>query len=234
MMYFSKVTVMPSQLNRNEMIKMFAADSYNDHQLLWRLFDGDEQRQFIYRREQGSNEQDARLGHSNALPIFYLVSEDLPQSVSGLHAQSKAYDPQLTVGSQFAFNLRVNPTVAKRDPNKKHSARHDVLLLANREAKEAKLSQSQKAANIKQAADTWLLNRAEQYGFSLEPEAFMHDRHDVHRFVKAKSKHKVNVSSLDYHGLLQVEDVELFRQTLFKGLGRARGFGCGMMMIRKV
>lgn len=232
-MYFSRINVMPQQLSRNDMIKMFAADSYNDHQLLWRLFGDDDQRQFIYRREQGNDQQDARLGQSNALPVFYMVSKDAPQSVNGLLAQSKAYDPKITAGSQFAFDLRVNPTVAKRDPNKKHSAKHDVLLLANREAKQGELSPQQKAANIKQVADNWLLSRCEQYGFSIDPQAFLHDRHEVHRFVKAKSKHSVNISSLDYHGLLTVQNVELFRKTLFEGLGRARGFGCGMMMIRK-
>lgn len=224
---------MPQQLSRHERLKLFAGDTYQDHQLLWRLFD-EEQRSFIYRREQGNTQYHMHLAQSAVLPVFYMVSKQLPQTIAGLQVQSKVYEPQLNIGRTFAFDLRINPTIAKRDPNKKHSSRYDILLLANREVNAERFDGHHQATRIKQAADTWLLQRAEQYGFSIQPDGFTHDRHQVHRFVKTKSRHKVQVSSLDYQGLLTVQNTELFRQTLYEGMGRARGFGCGMMMIRKI
>lgn len=41
-------------------------------------------------------------------------------------------------------------------------------------------------------------------------------------------------SSLDLSGEVIVSDVEKFRRLLFKGMGPAKAFGCGLMMIRRV
>jgi CRISPR system Cascade subunit CasE len=39
---------------------------------------------------------------------------------------------------------------------------------------------------------------------------------------------------LDYKGVLCVTDTELFKTTLFNGIGRSKAFGCGLMMVRRV
>jgi len=33
---------------------------------------------------------------------------------------------------------------------------------------------------------------------------------------------------------MQANDPEKFRQTLFAGLGRAKAFGCGLLMVRRL
>jgi CRISPR system Cascade subunit CasE len=58
------------------------------------------------------------------------------------------------------------------------------------------------------------------------------DGYIQHRFVKPKKKQMVQISTLDFTGLLTVTDPERFTTALFNGIGPAKGFGCGLMMVR--
>jgi len=53
-------------------------------------------------------------------------------------------------------------------------------------------------------------------------------------FIKGKGKRQINISTLDFISLLTVIDPELFLGTLYNGIGPAKGFGCGMMMIKRI
>ncbi|MGY6275374.1 type I-E CRISPR-associated protein Cas6/Cse3/CasE [Methylomonas sp. MgM2] len=48
-----------------------------------------------------------------------------------------------------------------------------------------------------------------------------------------KKGQKSCFSSVDFCGELQITDPEKFRQTLFNGLGRAKAFGCGLLMVKR-
>ena len=41
-------------------------------------------------------------------------------------------------------------------------------------------------------------------------------------------------STLDFSGLLTVADPEKFLSTLYGGIGPAKGFGCGLLLIKRV
>ncbi|MEA2080768.1 MAG: type I-E CRISPR-associated protein Cas6/Cse3/CasE [Pseudomonadota bacterium] len=43
---------------------------------------------------------------------------------------------------------------------------------------------------------------------------------------------EINFSTLDYSGLLTVTDPELFKAALFQGIGPAKAFGCGLLLVR--
>ena len=53
------------------------------------------------------------------------------------------------------------------------------------------------------------------------------------RFRKFRSNREITFSSLDFSGLLTVKDTDLFGSVLFRGLGPAKGFGCGLMLVRR-
>jgi CRISPR system Cascade subunit CasE len=38
---------------------------------------------------------------------------------------------------------------------------------------------------------------------------------------------------MDFRGILTVTDTEKFTDTLMQGLGKAKAFGCGLMLIRR-
>lgn len=51
--------------------------------------------------------------------------------------------------------------------------------------------------------------------------------------IKANGRNRSGFSSMDLVGVLEVTDVEKFNNALFKGIGRAKAFGCGLMLVRR-
>jgi len=63
----------------------------------------------------------------------------------------------------------------------------------------------------------------------------------VNHQQKAKKKNGDNVIDQDityltvnFSGILRVTDPEKFRQTLFNGIGRAKAFGCGLLLLKRI
>jgi len=48
-----------------------------------------------------------------------------------------------------------------------------------------------------------------------------------------KKQGRITFSTLDFSGILGVTDPGQFRNTLFNGIGPAKGFGCGLMMVKR-
>ena len=46
------------------------------------------------------------------------------------------------------------------------------------------------------------------------------------------ARHPVTFSEIDYEGVLTVTDPEKLTAALFGGIGRARAYGCGLMLVR--
>lgn len=51
---------------------------------------------------------------------------------------------------------------------------------------------------------------------------------------RIRQAEKSGFSSVDFTGELQITDAEKFRHTLFNGLGRAKAFGCGLLMVKRL
>ena len=49
-----------------------------------------------------------------------------------------------------------------------------------------------------------------------------------------KKGNKIRYSTLDYRGILTVTEVVGFEKVLMEGIGKAKAFGCGLMLIRRV
>ncbi len=185
-------------------------EPYRDHALIWRLFPGDgAARDFVFRRLEDEKS-------------FYVVSARPPQADAGLfHIQSKSYTPQLESGDWLRFDLRANPTVSVRRENGR-SQRHDVLMHAKHQAD-----------SVQDAAGRdWLLSRAEQWGLVFRAESLIQNGYRQQR-LKRKGKN-IEFSTLDYQGVAQVTDPELLRQALLEGVGHSKGFGCGLLLVKRV
>ncbi len=80
----------------------------------------------------------------------------------------------------------------------------------------------------------WLIDRSASHGFKiLDNEAGQSD-------VVVKERHKeqfkrgdatVTLVTAVFEGHLEVTDADLFRETLCQGIGRAKGFGCGLLTV---
>jgi CRISPR system Cascade subunit CasE len=230
--YFSKVQL-SSQPQDRELLRSLSChgDAYLDHALIWRLFPGNGmERDFLFRRQK----------EGRGPLSYYVVSRRLPQPVSGmLTVQSKPYQPELAIGDWLRFDVRANPAIA-RSSEAGPSRRHDVLMDAKRLVEQSETGSepggSNRASRVKEAMDAaalqWLISRAPAWGLSIREESLLTSGYTQHRLQN--QGRQIAFSSLDYHGLAQVTDPERLVKTLTTGVGSARGFGCGLLMVKRV
>lgn len=242
-MYFSLITPTPGA--EREAAMQWAKSPYDDHQWLWRFLtaEPDIARDFLFRRRDGDG----------SMPGFYVVSARKPQSFSDAwQVQSRDYDPQLQEGQCLSFELRANPVVTHTVNGK--SRRDDVVmhekkrLLAERGIKcwADWPAMNKKPALYELIQGTclhWLERRAEKAGFSI----LARELHDKDRSVLTEKSVRVDgyiqhhagrkdirFSTVDFTGELVVTDPLVFRKTLLNGIGPAKAFGCGLLLVRRL
>lgn len=224
-MYLSKVALQASTHARKELLNLQEKGVYGTHQLLWRLFSEEETRNFLYREEQG-------LG---GLPHFFVLSIKPPEVLPELfEIQSKVFTPELVTGQRLGFKLRVNPTISKQDESGK-SYRHDVMMHAKRTAQRENISCAQTTKHLmEQAALEWIANEKRLAEWGIQLDALPNIESYIQHRSKKKSGNTIQFSSVDFQGVLTVTKPEVFLNQYQKGFGRAKGLGCGLMLIRKI
>lgn len=224
-MYLSKVRLLSSSQAQHELIALQKKGAYGAHQLLWKMFSEDDERNFLYREEQVGS----------GYPEFFLLSRNKPSLLPMVFdIQSKAFNPVLSVGQRLGFKLRVNPTVAKKDDQRKRQ-RHDVLMNAKRQLKEEGIKDSRRVKHaMEQAALAWFADekRLDQWGIQLDALPNI-ESYTQHRSSKQSGK-PIQFSSVDFQGVITVKDVQKFLAQYQKGFGRSKAFGCGLMLIRRI
>lgn len=216
--YFSRITLTEDGIR--ELSRNGPVDSYNIHREMWSLFpDGpDKDRDFVYAVSEGGRR-------------IYCVSDRVPQCDSKKWLiETKPYDPTIQEGDVYRFHTCVNPTVANSNTGKHQ--RHDVVMDLKRRIRES--GENVPMHDIIQRSVTdWFIRKGTLNGFEPVngPELLISSyRH--HESYKA-GVHKIVYSSVDIDGYVRVTDPDRFRQMLFRGLGSAKGFGCGMFMIMR-
>lgn len=198
--------------------------AYRDHALVWRLFPGDgAERDFVFRR---ASDQDGR-------DSYYVVSQRPPQSVPGLlTVQSKPYAPALQVGETLRFELRANPTITRRNADGTRGQRHDVLMDAKAQAMAQALDLPTRMAKMDAAGLHWLQERAATWGLSVDENNVLASAYTQHTL--RHRQRNMTFSSLDYTGVAQVQDAALLAKALTQGVGHAKAFGCGLLLVRRI
>jgi len=229
-MYFSRISLDKERASAGKLAEMIGQDGYGDHKIIWRLFQSTDKnkRDFLFRKES-----------QQSLPVFFTVSRTLPVCDRGiLRLDTKPYEPKLRPGDRFAFSLRANPVVTRWiGESNKHHARHDIVMDAKRKLRANNVPESEwpTTPEIAQSAGyEWLAAKAERAGFSVHQELVRVDGYRQHQLRKGKNKHPIQLSTMDFTGILTVTDPDLFVTALFGGIGPAKGFGCGLLLIRRV
>lgn len=234
-MYFSLITPRPGQ--ERSAAHEWLGSAYGEHQWLWHFFpapDGTE-RDFLFRRRD-----------SGDLPRFYVVSKRPPQSGGTTwQVQTREYAPKVEAGMRLTFDLRANPVIAHSIDGK--GSRHDVVMhekkrllqargLPNWEAWSADRTTADGAPDprpplyelVHRTCTEWLKGKAERCGFTLEES-----RLDIAAYQQhGGKKGQLRFSTVDFSGELAVSDPDQFTTALRSGVGRAKAFGCGLLLIR--
>ncbi len=206
-------------MNESMVFKEALTGEYALHQAVWDLFaDGpDRRRDFLY-----------RFDCAGKMPLIYAVSSRVPHDSKGLWCiESKEYAPKVEAGMRLGFSVRVNPTV------KREGKRHDVIMDAKYQAR---VKEGGKDIPVQESISDpcaqWLDKRARENGFNVSQ--FRADGYQQIQFNKAKGCALVRFSLVDLTGILEVVEPKSFVQMLFIGLGPEKGFGCGLMLLRKI
>jgi len=224
-MYFSRITLDPTTVRQKQLLSLALTDAYREHQQMWALFadDPDASRDFLFRRETGQE-----------WPRYFLVSERVPQQGdTPWQIETKPYRPEFRTGMRLGFSLRCNPVVSRVVNGKK--SRCDVVMDAKKQMNFQSLPPGQRPAlnQLVQAAGIeWLHTRSEQNGFSFDAESVRVDGYTQHRFT-GKGRREIRISTFDMIGVMQVSDGDLLKKALFQGIGPAKAFGCGLLLVRR-
>lgn len=223
-MYFSMIKLRRG-VSPRDITDLTRMNGYQAHQLIWNLFADrhDRQRDFIYRHEA-----------VNGWPTFYTVSKREPVDTVGMwEILPKEYNPQLRVGQRLGFTSCVNPIRSRRDENGRQQ-RHDVVM-------EEKLKQKSDGKDfdlpdiVQDMGMRWLDERSASHGFSISTEGIRVDGYRQHKLFKGRGGKPITFSTLDFNGILTVIEPDVFvEKCLFDGIGPAKGFGCGLMLVRRV
>lgn len=193
------------------------------HRLIWTAFAGDPnaKRDFLWR-------EDSR-------GCFIVMSKERPHPADLFEApEIKPFEPDLRTGDRLAFRLRVNPTrtVKVGDPktNGKRARKHqDIVMQALHGVPKGKRATARMVL-AQTATEDWLRAQGERYGYQVVTcEVSGYRVLDL----SGRRQSKPRFGIVDVDGVIEVKQPEPFLERLKQGFGRAKAFGCGLMLIRR-
>ena len=196
------------------------------HQLIWTLFGDskDRRRDFLWRADgQGR---------------FYTLSARPPLANDLFNPpETKVFEPKLAAGDRLQFSLRVNATRDRAVVSRVSSAarrgksrRVDVVMDMLREVPtEARAAARMRCAQT--AAKAWIERQGAAKGFA--PRSVVVEDYRVLELGRS-SRRGLTHGVLDLAGDIEVTNPEVFLTALASGFGRAKAWGCGLMLIRRL
>ncbi|MBR3925680.1 MAG: type I-E CRISPR-associated protein Cas6/Cse3/CasE [Akkermansia sp.] len=203
-------------LHDEDAARIFPANPYDWHKVVWSFFPERNEREFLYRVDY--NPRGVRL---------MLLSSSQPISPLKCECQffrSREIPESFLAHSLYRFQVRVNPT-----RRIKTDARTGV-----RVEKGLRVPITDESELLE-----WFKRKAECGGFSL-PGLLQPDNPDYYLSVLLESRlnfqkkgcRKAHHASVQFSGVLRVEDADLFRKTFQQGIGSAKSFGFGLLMLQ--
>lgn len=253
----SRISPVREAFEHKDWVAIGGLDPYGQHQLLWKFFDlprtqSTDQTPFLFRSER-----------SDGLPLFYVLSRVAPHDTSGKwRIDPREYRPDLRAGDRLAFKLRANPvSLAKKDRERgeleswrrsrekkglrakdvtRKRTRHDVVMDAKQRMGWKDLPPDERPSLARlayEAGSCWLREKEARLGYLIEANRLRVDGHFVH-CLKGRRDEKgicrgIALSTLDFEGELSVADPEIFLPALLNGIGPAKAFGCGLLLVRR-
>jgi CRISPR system Cascade subunit CasE len=194
------------------------ADEYALHRAIWQRFPtpSDGKRNFLY-----------RVDSVQGKPVVWTLATQPPKSDARWCSESRVVEPVIQQGDRLEFEARVNPVV--RRGGKKHDIVMDLKSRLGWKDIDPEKREPE-AILIQRASEDWLNARVDRFGFRVE--MLVNQGYRVHSFP-APGKRNLHFGFCDWSGVLRVEDPALFLDSWRQGIGSARGFGCGLLLIKR-
>jgi len=225
-MIISKASLSRAPGTQGSLAKVLLAGGHGDrnHGLVWSLFSRADEasRDFLFRESDAGS--------------FIIVSQRQPEDPHGLwNVAPKPYEPELNRGDRLRFVLRANPAMAVPQPGKARGLRVDAIMHAKSklDAAARKSFGEEDAAHV---ALDWLMKRGPAIGADFDAETCSATGYQQVRIPRAGREPTIEFSVMDYEGVLTVTDPDKLKTALFsgKGLGKAKAYGCGLMLVRRI
>ncbi len=195
-------------IDKKDAIRRDFKDSYAWHKAFWEAFPGldGEQRKYLSRIDS----TDTRY---NAL----LLSTKRPTLPEWGEWQTKEVADSFLTHGMYKFELRANPTVKRvvrdDDGNRKKNGNRTAICDHNELKK-------------------WINNKAEEAGFEINRDILEISKPIKQTFIRngTLGKH----SRVDYRGVLKVCNRELFKNAFSNGIGPAKSFSFGMLVLQPI
>jgi len=152
--------------------------------------------------------------------------------------ETKPYRPELSPGDRLAFDLRVNATANRKTgvgaDGGAERQRVDVAIdrLHAEEARGATAATRamRREPAARAAVEEWLKARETRDGYRLAELKLVGYRVET---LPRDAGRSARLGVFDLQGLLVVEDSSAFLERILAGFGRAKAFGCGLMLLRR-
>lgn len=219
-MHLSRLQLKPEAVRSFALRYLHNTNGYALHQALWTLFPGVSrgERAFLY-----------HLDEEASPTRVFLLSHKIPEDPQGAWSiESKPYAPDLHAQDRLTFLLRANPVRTRQ------GKRHDVLMEAKHRLREAGTPRAEwpePALMMQESGEAWLAARGEAWG--IEWLGIQAEGYRIRTFSKKSAAEPIRIATMDFSGLLRVTDPDRLRKALFSGVGSAKGFGCGLLMVRR-
>lgn len=196
------------------------------HRLIWSAFAGDpaQKRDFLWRAEGKGR--------------FLTLSARPPaQSPFFDPIETREFAPDLRAGDRLAFALRANATRTEKtgatSAGGREKKRHiDLVMDALYPLQSGRAEARMQAAQ--DVASRWLAGQGARAGFSVgQVVAGDYAAHALPG-QKGRRDRQPKFGVLDLTGVISVTEPAAFVTALAQGFGRAKAFGCGLMLIRRV
>jgi CRISPR system Cascade subunit CasE len=186
-----------------------------------------QQRDFLYRVEYDA--------YQNIEHIYLLAPYRVsPKNNNVRITISPEYKPMLEKKERLYFKLRANPVVKRRENGK--AREYGLVMDAKwRFRRDGRTYQEERSLDelVHEVCMKWLIKKGEQHGFSVKQFEVAIDNGRKYS-IKSAGKQEYMLRTQDFSGVLTVADPELFIRALYKGIGPAKAFGCGLMLVRRI
>jgi CRISPR system Cascade subunit CasE len=185
---------------------------YETHRALWKLFpeDTDANRDFLFHVGQSDQSRAEILMQSHREPV---KSSGIAKILA-----CKEHNPILSAGYRLRFLLIANPVKMINDESERKSAKGET-----KKCRVPLIREDDQRA--------WLERKLDK---AASLEVLIIDPVRPVKFRKTKEDQAGKVQPVSFQGILKVEDAEVMTTLLKTGIGPAKAFGCGLMLVRRI